>query len=101
MNKTEPKSMNGWSEYVKTTGKSSICSYLNVGDYVTQDIFWHFLNIMPPTTQYYDYLQVGEAYGDALDYNNRLRPTFLTFVKSDELWIYKGNCFKHEIIHRD
>ncbi len=101
MNKTNPKSMEGWRTHSKETGNYSISSYLKVNDYVTKDIFWHFLNILPPTTQYYDYLQVGGAMGDCLDENNILRPTFITFVKDDDLWIYKGICIKNEIIHRD
>lgn len=62
-----------------------------VGDRVDNEIYEHFLNVLPPLTNKYDMLQVSEPYNHING-----KGTYATFVKDDISWIYKGHCFKGE-----
>ena len=97
---TKIKTLEGWMEFTDLTGKSSIYEYIKKGDIVSEDIVDNFMNIMPPRTMSYGYLQVGESYSHVYDIDHRLRPTYMTFAKCDGVWRYYGNCFAYETIDR-
>ena len=97
---TEIKTLKGWYDFTERTGKGSIYDYLTKGDIVDEDIVDYFLNLLPPRTLSYGYLQVGEAYNHVYDISHRLRPVYMTFAKCDGIWRYYGNCFAYETIDR-
>lgn len=70
------------------------------GDLVDEDIYWHFLNILPPRSMRSGYLQVGEPNDSRLNpKTGRYASTYMTFVKVKEgAWRYCGNCFAGETI---
>lgn len=94
------KTLDGWNKYTDRTGRKSISDYLNVGDIVSDDMFGYFLNIMPPRSLSYGYLQVGEAYDYVYDVSRQLRPIYMTFAKANSYWRYYGNCFVSETIDK-
>ncbi|OPZ65859.1 MAG: hypothetical protein BWY85_00218 [Firmicutes bacterium ADurb.Bin506] len=64
------------------------------GDYVEEDIVEEFLNCVPPASHKPGYIQCGEPYSHAHDpVTDRFRPTFATFHKPGDHWIYCGHCF--------
>lgn len=92
------KTLEGW--YKSNT--KTIEEYLKVGDKVDLDMYVHFLNILPPRTDYSNYLQVGGVCNHLPDKEGKLRPTFLTFSKDvDNDWIFNGECFYGEKINRN
>lgn len=82
------KTLNGWEE-----ANTDIKNYLSVEDTVSEDLVDYFLDILPPAKFDGGYLQVGEAMDYISDYNGKLRATYLTFVRIDGEWKYKGKCF--------
>lgn len=80
-----------------------ITQYLQVGDKVDDEMYKHFLNILPPHYYFGGMLQVGGACDNIEDDNGVLKRTFLTFVKDSEsdCWIFKGECFSREVINRN
>ena len=95
-----PKTINDWCAFAEHTGKGSIYDYLYQGDMVSADMIDYFINLMPPKTLLDGYIQVGEPYNHVFDVDYQLKPTYMTFVKMDKQWIYCGNCFQYETIHR-
>lgn len=73
----------------KDWNTNSIYDYLKIGDRVDEEMYEHFLNVMPPIVNTSHILQVSEPY-DFVDG----KPTYMTFVKEDYFWVYKGNCHK-------
>ena len=96
----EIKTLDGWYKFSDRTGKGSIYDYLQKGDIVSEDIIDNFMNLLPPRALSYRFLQVGEAYSHAYDIDRRLRPTYMTFAKSDGQWRFYGNCFSYETVDR-
>lgn len=97
---TEVKTLYGWSEFYDTTGKGSWYDYAEIGDTVSEDVVDNFLNMLPPRSMKYGYVQVGEAYNHVEDENGTVRATYMTFAKLDGVWKYCGNCFAGEIVDR-
>lgn len=64
------------------------------GDYVEERIVDEMRDCLPPTSLKRGYLQVGEPYSHEYDPDTgHWRPTFGTFLKQGEHWMYCGNCF--------
>ena len=89
-NVKEIKTYKGWME----SDASSIEKYLNPGDIVDEEMYNHFLNIMPPLVWDGYYLQVREA----CDYINGGN-TYTTFTYENGNWVYKGECHRNQTIH--
>lgn len=85
------KSMEDW----KNSTATYFDDFCKVGDKVSEDIIWYFRGILPPVTYKPDLLQAGEPYSHAIDKrDDKFKPTYTTFEKKGNFWIYKGNCFK-------
>lgn len=81
------KTYEGW-------GKSNmgLCEYLQVGDTVNQEMYSHFINVMPPRTFRENLVQIGGAYS----ISKEGKSTYTTIEKINGKWIYKGNCHAGE-----
>lgn len=96
----EIKTLSGWCEFYDRTGKGSWYDYAEVGSIVSEEVVDNFMNMLPPRTLSFGYLQVGEAYSHVYDIDRRLRPTYMTFARRNGVWRYYGNCFAYETIDR-
>ena len=96
----EVKTLYGWCEFSDRTGKGSWYEYAEVGSVVAEAVVDSFLDMLPPRSMKYGYVQVGEAYSHIEDENGTVRATYMTFAKLDGVWKYCGNCFAGEIVDR-
>lgn len=87
------KTLKGWEEHGESWDK-----YCKPGELVDEDVYWHFLNVLPPRSMGASYLQVGGAYDYSLNpKTGKYASTYMTFVKVDNgVWKYCGNCFTGE-----
>lgn len=93
------RTMSGWEEYAegKVGIEADFGKYCKPGDFVSQDIYDYFLNILPPVSMKIDYLQAG---GEIMTAYNRetesYEPTYMTFVCTLMNGVYEfcGYCFK-------
>lgn len=70
----------------------------NPGDMVEDAIVEQFRNCLPPVTDWSTLMQCGEPYSHEIDpATGRCRATYTTFNRTDEGWVYCGNCFAGEI----
>lgn len=94
MNKPKLKSIREWEKISGNAGLSWQ-EYCDVGDYVTENVFDYFLNILPPAAVSDSYLQVGEPHSHCYNpFTGHYEPTFLTLAKNEAgYWVYCGNCF--------
>lgn len=66
-----------------------------VGDSVDESIVDEFANCVPPAWYSSGLVQCGEPYSHEKDEKSgNFRPTYVTFLKEDGKWIYKGHCFR-------
>lgn len=89
------KTMSGWDSFAEETGKTSWDDYCRPGDFVYEDVYEHFLNILPPRNLWKGYLQAGEEKGVCRHPSNRKNcGTYMTFAGSGitHVWIYCGDC---------
>ncbi len=77
----EYRPLKDWEAFAEKTGKESYTDYVKPGDYVDQETFNYFMDIMPPASCRYEYryLQMGEPYGFC-DLDGKYIQTFLTFA---------------------
>lgn len=80
--------------------KGDLSEYLFVGCLVDDELIDYAINVLPPVTMTYNMVQIGEPYSHRMDKNGKYRPTYSTFVKTNEGWVYAGHCFKGEYINR-
>lgn len=87
------KTLKGWEESGKNWD-----DFCKPGELVDEDVYWYFLNILPPRNMGAGYLQVGEPYDSRLNpKTGKYMATYSTFVKvGDKVWKYCGNCFPGE-----
>lgn len=84
------KSITGWQDsYLPEFG-----DYVHPGDYVTQSMVDHYLNILPPIRYRAGYFQAGGMICDCKNEKGIPRACYMTFVKPDAEWIYAGVCFE-------
>jgi hypothetical protein len=69
--------------------KGDLHDYLQLGDSVDDEIFQHFLNVLPPAYWSDRVLQIGEPYSHIDG-----KPIYPTLCKGINNWVYAGNCFK-------
>lgn len=79
--------------YKEWTG--SLVEYLKVGDVVDEEMYNHFLNVLPPLVNRSNFLQVSEPY-DYVEGKN----TYCTFERENGVWVFKGHCHKGENIDK-
>lgn len=75
----------------------SLHEYLQVGDYVDEEMYNHFVNVMPPKMLRSNYVQMGEPYS----ISKEGRPTYATLEKVNGKWMYRGHCHVGENIHHE
>ena len=78
------KTMNDW--------KYDFGTDFTPGDRVDEEIYNHFLNVLPPLVNRSNMLQVSEPYG----WDERGGSTYTTFTHDGISWIYNGHCFKNQ-----
>ena len=79
----------------------SFSDFAKPGDLVDERIADHFLNCVPPASFERGYIQGGEPYSHEKDETTgRYRPTFATFKREGDAWLYCGNCFVNETTNR-
>ena len=61
----EMKTLKGWEESGKNWD-----DFCKPGELVDEDVYWYFLNILPPRNMGAGYLQVGEPYDSRKIYGN-------------------------------
>lgn len=91
----EIKTLKGWEESGKNWD-----DFCKPGELVDEDVYWYFLNILPPRNMGAGYLQVGEPYDSRLNpKTGKYMATYSTFVRAgDKAWKYCGNCFPGESV---
>lgn len=62
--------------------------YLNIDDYVDQEMADYFINVLPPRTMNSKLIQMGEPYSHVNG-----RATYATLEKDNIAWRYCGNCY--------
>lgn len=84
----EVKTMEGWRQL-----RCPIDEYLEIGDAVDEEIYFHFLNILPPMIDGTYLFQLIEPHSDVNG-----RDTFFTLQKYERggYWHFKGYCFRGE-----
>lgn len=97
INKAGPKSMSDW----ENNGIASFSEFFFPGDLVTDDVYDHFLNILPPATMWKYLLQVGEPANHEIDNRTgKCRATYMSFSEANGRWLYVGECFLREVTDR-
>jgi hypothetical protein len=66
--------------------KKDLSKYLQIGDTVDECIADYCINVLPPITMSYRFIQMGEAY----NHNAQGKPQFLTLEKIGKYWVYIG-----------
>lgn len=74
--------------------EGSLTTYLEAGDLVDEEMVQHFINVMPPATCNSRCIQIGEPYSHING-----KAVFSTLMRTDEGWIYAGECYRGEITH--
>lgn len=75
--------------------------YLQVGDTVDEEMFEHFLDVLPPRYYSGGLLNVGGAMDTVDNGNGVYKSTFITFVDTGSEYVFKGECFAGEDINRN
>lgn len=91
----EIKTLKEWEESGKNWD-----DFCKPGELVDEDVYWYFLNILPPRNMGAGYLQVGGPYDSRLNpKTGKYMATYSTFVRvEDKVWKYCGNCFPGESV---
>ena len=91
------KTAQGW----KASGVHTFGEYCKPGDLVDDEIVEHFVESVPPHLMRSSCTQAGEAYSSELDpETGKYRATWTTFHKEGDVWIYDGECFSGQNVHR-
>lgn len=94
----EVKTLQGW----KNSNSKTFNDYFPIGCKVDEDIVREMLEALPPRTNAYGLMQMGEPVGSGYDtVTGKYRTTWMTFYKKEEQWYYAGNCFAGETLNRD
>lgn len=89
------KTLEEWKESGKDWDR-----FCEPGDLVGEDVYWHFLEALPPRSMGSGYLQMGEPHDSRLNpKTGKYASTYMTFVRvEDGVWKYCGNCFAGETV---
>lgn len=84
------KTIKGWVEHGGSWGE-----YCKPGELVDEDVYWYFLEALPPRSMGFGYLQMGEPHDCRMDPDTgKFRSTYMTFAQVEKgVWKYCGNCF--------
>ena len=93
----EIKTLDGWHEYAKTHEKNGWSDYCQPGDRISEDVYDHFLDLLPPRTMRGGYFQVGEPSDSRKNpRTGRFASTYPTFLQKNGACFYMGDCFAGE-----
>lgn len=93
------KTLDGWYAFAETTEKHSWSDYCKPGDFVDEEVYDYFLDLLPPRSMKNGYLQVGEPADSRCNpKTGRFENTYATFrfarkLDDAEIYQYLGNCF--------
>ncbi len=101
---TRIKTMDGWTKAADASEDPynfSWDKYAKPGDLVDEGVYENFLNILPPRSMGYGYLQMGEPYSSRMNpKTGRYESTYLTFCKVEKgIYRYCGHCFAGQEEH--
>lgn len=82
-----PKTLERWSE-----SGLPFMDYCSPGEPVDCEIVEYFLNILPPVSNSYGYIQCGEPVDIVKDDVGSMHATYMTFIRRGSQWIYAGTC---------
>jgi hypothetical protein len=68
--------------------------YLQIGDVVDEEIYDHFLNVLPPAYWSSTLLQMGEPFSHGPE-----GATYCTLHKTEHGWEYAGHCYRGKREH--
>jgi hypothetical protein len=71
--------------------EGNLDEYLQVGDLVDDDMYWYFVNVLPPASMNSYIVQIGEP-NDHIDG----RATYATLKYTPAGWMWVGHCFRGE-----
>ena len=92
----QPKTLKGWEESGYSLG-----DYLAIGDKVDESLADYLMNVVPPRSQSYGYLQIGEARKHVPAADGCHRAVYATFIQGDTAkWSFVGDCFANEAVNR-
>lgn len=77
--------------------KGSLSQYLEVGDRVDEEMYNHFINVLPPATFKSNLVQMGEPYS----ISKENKSTYETLELINGHWTYKGHCHKGDNITQE
>lgn len=70
--------------------------YLQIGDEVDEEMYYYFLEVLPPVYDSDRLVQIGESYS----ISKEGKETYSTLENINGKWIYKGHCHVGENIHQ-
>ena len=73
--------------------EQSFREFVQPEDEVDEAMVDYFVNVLPPHSMNFGYLQVGEPICQKKDRDGKYRTVYITFAKELGKWIYKGCCF--------
>ncbi|GLO66164.1 hypothetical protein [Oceanobacillus kimchii] len=71
--------------------------YLQIGDTVDEELYNHFVNVLPPATYRNNLVQIGEPYSTSKENKS----TYQTLKKIDGNWTYVGTCHIGDNQHQE
>lgn len=75
--------------------------YFPIGCIVSEDVVDEFRNVLPPRTDSWGIMQMGEEYSYAsVPETGECKPTYMTFSYIGGRWKYCGHCFAGEIVNK-
>lgn len=98
------KTLAGWHEFAEENHNGDWGAYCKPGDFVDEEVYDYFLDILPPRSMGKGYLQVGEPNGHMMNpKTGKFQATYATFTASGVkgYWEYCGNCFRGELVRAD
>ena len=98
------KTMEGWTKAADESENPMNFSwdvYAKPGDLVDEGVYENFMNVLPPRSLQFGYLQVGEPYSSKLNSKTgKCEMTYLTFSRVEkEIYRYCGHCFAGQTDH--
>jgi len=95
----EIKTLEGWDIFFNNTKKGYWGDYCKPEELVSEEVFEHFANSLPPRNCTSGYLQMGEPHNHVVNpKTGRLQATYMTFcIAGGSIYRYCGNCFAGEM----
>lgn len=76
--------MKTYQEWMKS--HKNLSEFLQVGDVVDEEMYFYFLEVLPPACMSSRCVQIGEPYS-----HDEGGPLYDTLIKKNDQWIYAGH----------